>query len=98
MKNANYLKHNQVYMDYITEIINKINLEKNADRGLLFLKISSEIYNGLINFAGVTRDPGKSGLAGGKMDCLRCGSPMQYKGDDQLQLGKTGFFTGSLSN
>ena len=56
------------------------------------------VYNGLINFAGVTRDPGKSGLAGGKMDCLRCGSPMQYKGDDQLQLGKTGFFTGSLSN
>ncbi len=32
------------------------------------------------------------------MDCLRCASPMRYKGDDQLQLGKTGFFTGSLSN
>ena len=53
VKNANYLKPNQVYMDYITELINKINLEKNADRGLLFLKISSEIYNGLINFSNI---------------------------------------------
>ncbi len=32
------------------------------------------------------------------MECLRCGSPMQYKGAEQLQLGKTGFFTGSWSN
>ena len=24
------------------------------------------------------------------MDCLRCGTPMQYKGTDQIQLGKTG--------
>ena len=32
------------------------------------------------------------------MDCLRCASPMRYKGEDQLLLGKAGFFTGSLSN
>lgn len=32
------------------------------------------------------------------MNCLRCGSPMGYVGDDQIQLGKTGFFMGSLSN
>ena len=32
------------------------------------------------------------------MDCLRCGSPMQYKGTDQIQLGKTGFVFGTLSN
>ncbi|MBO5587924.1 MAG: hypothetical protein J5915_12645 [Acidaminococcaceae bacterium] len=55
-------------------------------------------YNKLLNFAGVTGDSDEPGLAGGEMDCLRCGSPMRYRGDDQLQLGKTGFFTGSLSN
>ena len=32
------------------------------------------------------------------MDCLRCASPVRYKGEDQLQLGKAGSFTGSLSN
>lgn len=32
------------------------------------------------------------------MDCLRCGSHMEYKATDQIQLGKTGFFMGTLSN
>lgn len=32
------------------------------------------------------------------MKCLRCGSQMQYKGTDQIQLGRTGFFIGTLSN
>ena len=32
------------------------------------------------------------------MECLRCKTPMQYKGTDQIQLGKTGFVVGSLSN
>ena len=32
------------------------------------------------------------------MDCLRCRSQMQYQGTDQIQLGKTGFLLGSLSN
>jgi len=32
------------------------------------------------------------------MECLRCGSPMRFLGSEQLQLGKTGFFTGVWSN
>ena len=32
------------------------------------------------------------------MDCLRCGSPMRFLGSEQLQLGKTSFFTGVWSN
>jgi len=32
------------------------------------------------------------------MKCLRCGSTMQYKGTEQVQLGQTGFFIGTLSN
>ena len=32
------------------------------------------------------------------MDCLRCHVPMQFKGTDQIQLGRTGFFVGTLSN
>ncbi|MBR3059498.1 MAG: hypothetical protein IKG89_02675 [Oscillospiraceae bacterium] len=38
-------------------------------------------------------------VGGGKsMNCLRCGSPMRFLGSEQLQLGKTGFFTGIWSN
>ena len=32
------------------------------------------------------------------MNCLRCGSPMRFSGTEQIQLGKTGFLTGTLSN
>ncbi len=32
------------------------------------------------------------------MDCLRCHVPMQFKGTDQIQLGRTGFLMGTLSN
>ena len=33
-----------------------------------------------------------------KMDCLRCGTPMRYRGEEEIQLGKENFFFGSLSN
>lgn len=32
------------------------------------------------------------------MDCLRCGAPMRYRSAEEIQLGKTGFFFGNLSN
>lgn len=32
------------------------------------------------------------------MDCLRCCAPMRYRGVEEIQLGKTGFFLGNLSN
>ena len=33
-----------------------------------------------------------------KMDCLRCGTPMRYRGAEEIQLGKESLFFGSLSN
>jgi len=33
-----------------------------------------------------------------ELQCLRCDGTMQFKGADHIQLGKTGFFGGSLSN
>ena len=32
------------------------------------------------------------------MDCLRCGTPMRFRGAEELQLGKAGLFLGNLSN
>lgn len=32
------------------------------------------------------------------MECLRCGSPMRFRGTESLQLGKAGVFTGVWSN
>ena len=32
------------------------------------------------------------------MNCLRCDSAMRFLGSEQIQLGKTGFLTGTLSN
>ena len=32
------------------------------------------------------------------MDCLRCHSEMEHLGQESLQLGQYGFFTGRLSN
>ena len=32
------------------------------------------------------------------INCLRCDVPMDYQGPEQIQLGKTGFLTGTLSN
>ena len=32
------------------------------------------------------------------MDCLRCHSEMEHLGQESLQLGQYGFFTGHLSN
>ena len=32
------------------------------------------------------------------MNCLRCGATMRFMGAEQIQLGKTGFLTGVLSN
>ena len=51
VKNANYLKPNQAYIDKIKELINLINLEKDANRGKLFIKVPNVIYNGLIKFS-----------------------------------------------
>ena len=33
-----------------------------------------------------------------KLNCLRCGTPMEYLGEEQLQLGKTGWLLGDLPN
>lgn len=33
-----------------------------------------------------------------EMICLRCGSKMESMGIQKIQLGQTGFFTGTLSN
>ena len=33
-----------------------------------------------------------------KLNCLRCGTPMEDLGEQQLQLGKTGWLLGDLSN
>ncbi len=32
------------------------------------------------------------------MNCLRCGTPMVFKGCKELQMGKTGLITGHWSN
>lgn len=32
------------------------------------------------------------------LSCLRCGSSMDFYGEEQLQLGKTGWVLGDLSN
>ena len=32
------------------------------------------------------------------LNCLRCGTPMQYLGEENLQLGKTGWLLGDLPN
>ena len=33
-----------------------------------------------------------------KDSCLRCGGDMRHLGNERIQLGKFGFFTGSLGN
>ena len=32
------------------------------------------------------------------MNCLRCGTPMDFKGCKELQMGRTGLITGLWSN
>ncbi len=33
-----------------------------------------------------------------KLDCLRCGSPMEYTRDEKIQLGQHGLIWGDISN
>lgn len=32
------------------------------------------------------------------INCLRCSTPMRFQGEQQIQLGKTGWILGDLSN
>ena len=51
VKNANLLKPNQIYIDNIKELINIINLNKDANSQKLFIKIRPEIFKKLVQYS-----------------------------------------------